>query len=156
MKKFLLFLCAITLVFMMVGTASALVFTLDSYDVTLNDNDPGLALYWSPILSTPASADLEVGDSITFALFELGTYETWSNPDDEEEQIISVEFDFSSPEANATVTGETVGNTLLIFSWGEVEWNDSIEFSFGSTGLFTIDLEDDWFWTPGSATIDAT
>ena len=92
----------------MVGTASALVFTLDSYDVTLNDNDPGLALYWSPILSTPASADLEVGDSITFALFELGTYETWSNPDDEEEQIISVEFDFSSPEANATVTGETV------------------------------------------------
>ena len=156
MKKFLMFLCAVTLVFGMAGSASAVQFTLDSYNVTLNDSDPGLVLYWNPILTTPASANFEVGESITFALFELGTNEKWSNPDDKVEKNISVAFDFSSPEVNTTGTGETVGDTLLWWSWGEVVWNNPVEFSFGSTGLFTIDLEDDSFWTPGSTTIDAT
>ena len=91
----------------MVGVAGALTFTLDSYDVTLNDSDPGLMLYWNPILSTPVSADFEVGDSLTFALFELGTDETWSNPDDKVEKNITVDFDFSSPSVNE------------IGSWGE-------------------------------------
>lgn len=151
-----MFLCAVTLVFGMVGTASAMVFTLDSYNVTLNESDPGLVLYWNPILTTPASVDLEVGESITFGLFELGTDETWSNADDKMEKNISVAFDFSSPEVYTTGTGKTVGDTWLFFSWGEVEWNNPVEFSFGGIGLFTIDLEDDGFCTPGSTTIDAT
>ena len=156
MKKFLMFLCAVTLVFGMVGSAGAMTFTLDSYDVTLNDIDPGLVLYWNPIVTTPVSNDLEVGESITFGLFELGTDEVWSNPDDKIEKNISVAFDFSSPEVDTTGTGKTVGDTWLFFSWGEVEWNNPVEFSFGGIGLFTIALEDDSFWTPGSTTIDAT
>jgi len=156
MKKFLLFLCAVMLVFGMVGTASATTFTLDSYNVTLNQSDPGLVLYWNPILTTPASRDLEVGDSVSFALFELGTTETWSNPDDKIAKNISVAFDFSSPEVDMTGTGQTVGDTFLFWSWGEVEWNNPVEFNFGTTGLFTIDLENGSFWTPGSTTIDAT
>jgi len=65
-----------------VGSADALQFTLDSYNVTLNNRDPGLVLYWNPILRMPASFDLEVGESRTFDLFQLGTNESWSNPDD--------------------------------------------------------------------------
>ncbi len=141
----------------MVGVAGALTFTLDSYDVTLNDSDPGLMLYWNPILSTPVSADFEVGDSLTFALFELGTDETWSNPDDKVEKNITVDFDFSSPSVNEIGSGQTVGDTWwFLLSWGEVAWNNPVEFNFGNTGLFTIELEDDSFWTPGSTTIDAT
>jgi hypothetical protein len=36
------------------GNSLALQFTLDSYNVNLRTSDPGLVLYWSPILSTPA------------------------------------------------------------------------------------------------------
>jgi len=49
MKKLFIFLSALTLIFRMVGDASALQFTLDSYNVTLNNRDPGLVLYWNPI-----------------------------------------------------------------------------------------------------------
>ena len=156
MKKILMLFVATALVLGVAGTAGALSFTLDSYNVTLNDSDPGLALYWNPILSTPASWNFEVGDSLTFALFELGTKEVWSNPDDKVEKNISVAFNFSSPTVNAAVTGETVGETWWFLSWGEVGWNNPVDFSFGDTGLFTIALQDATFDTPGSANIFAT
>ena len=156
MKKLLIFLSVLTLIFGMVGSASALQFTLDSYNVTLNNHDPGLVLYWNPILTMPASFDLEVGESMTFDLFQLGTNESWSNPDDKVEQNIRVAFDFSSPDVDRTATGQTVGDTFWFLSWGEVEWNNPVQFSFGSAGLFTIDLENDTFRTPGNTTIEAT
>ena len=75
MKKLLVFLCAMSFVFVSGGIASALNFSLDSYGVTLNDKDPGLILYWERILTTPASRDLSVGESFAFDLFRVGTNE---------------------------------------------------------------------------------
>jgi len=63
-------------IFLFVGfaaNASALQFTLNSYDVQLRDSDPGLVLYWNPILTTPATKNFEVGDSYSFSLFKVGT-----------------------------------------------------------------------------------
>ncbi len=146
-------LFAVILVFGMAGSASAVVFTLESYDVTLDPN-PGLELYWNPILTTPVSGDLEVGDSITFALFELGTNEDILDLTDTSMDDISVSFDFSSPEVDTVGFGFTSGN--INWDAGSVLWDNPVEFSFGSTGLFTIHLENDFFGAPGSTVIDAT
>ena len=141
------------------GPASAMVFTLDSYLVTLNDTDPGLVVYPNDKLITPISINLDVGQSITAALFEIGTTETWAgNPDDKVEKDITVAFDFSAPEvmAGVTGTGATVGHSLLLWDWATVEWDGATEFNFGDGGLFTIELSDETFRAPGSAMVMAT
>ena len=156
MKKFFMLLCAVILVFGMVGTSSgALNFTLDSYDVTLHDCGTGLKLYLNPILITPDTMNLEVGDSSTFPFFELGSLEDWVNSNDEGWKDIEVSFDFLNPDVEGIVEGRTRGD--VEGQVGIVEWiNQPVNFSFGSTGLFTIDLENAIFNTPGSTTIDAT
>ena len=158
MKKFLMFICAVTLVFGMVGSASAIPiqFELNAYDVTLNEADPGLVLYWEPILTTPISAELEVGESTTFNLFTLGSDEAVVDEDDLVKKEISVAFEFSSPEISTTGTGKTEGGILWTLSGARVEWINPVNFTFGTTGLFTIALENDAFWLPGSADIEAT
>jgi hypothetical protein len=75
-------------------------------------------LYWNPILGTPVSHDFEVGESLNFALFELGTTETWSNGDDTIEEQIFVIFDFSSPEVENTANGQTQGSAFLFLELG--------------------------------------
>ena len=154
MKKLFVLLCALTLVLGMVGSASALGFTLDSYAVKLNDSDPGLVLYWEPILEVSASiGDLEVGDAVTFKLFELGTKEESVGWDDIWWKDIEVDFDFSSPDVLGTGEGHTRGK--YIGDKGVVRWDNPTSFIFGDTGLFTIDLLDAKFGTPGSADIFA-
>jgi hypothetical protein len=157
MKKLTLFLCSLALVLGMAVSVSALNFTLDSYVVKLNVSDPGLVLYWEPILQQPQKFNLEVGQSTGYVpLFKLGTYETWANADDKAEKDISVTFNFSSPAVSSNATGTTVGKTWWwIASWGEVTWNNPAQFRFGDTGLFNISLTNAWFGTPGSATIYA-
>jgi hypothetical protein len=156
MKKFLI-LCTFLLVFGIAGIASATSFTLDSYDITLNDEDPGLVLYANPILGTPVTFDLDnVGDTFETDLFTIGTQESYSNPDDKVEKNISVSFNFLEPSVVAVDNGISFGNTFLwVFSWGEVVWDDPVYFSFGQTGEFSIDLSDASFWTPGSDTVSA-
>lgn len=111
MKKFFMLLCAVILVFGMVGTSSgALNFTLDSYDVTLHDCGTGLKLYLNPILITPDTRNLEVGDSSTFPFFELGSLEDWVNSNDEGWKDIEVSFDFLNPDVEGIVEGRTRGD----------------------------------------------
>jgi len=153
MKKWTI-LMALGFIFYMVSSASALIFTLDSYNVTLNQTDPGLVLYWNPILSTPTSGDFNVGDSTTFNLFRIGTNESSVGLDDLLRKDISVSFDFSAPPSLDSVTGETFGR--IITDRGVVKWDDVTVFHFGTTGLFTIGLSDVSFATPGSAVVRAT
>jgi hypothetical protein len=121
MKKTRILLFLILILLFGVGNASALTFTLDSYNVALNTADPGLTLYWKKILPTPASHDFSVGEQITVDLFSVGTTETWSNPDDKVHKDISVAFNFSAPLVSGNVTGESWGNAILFVSWGKVE-----------------------------------
>jgi hypothetical protein len=114
-------------------------------------------LYWKPILTTPVSHDFSVGEKITVDLFAVGTEETWSNADDKVPKDISVAFNFSAPPVLGNVTGESWGNAFwFLLSWGKVEWNDPVSFIFGNGGLFTIDLGDASFGTPGYDIVTAT
>ena len=158
MKKTLMLLCAVTLVFGMLGTAMATTFTLDSYTVNFRDQDPGLVLYANNILSEPSTADLTVGQSYTFDLFSIGTTEHYVNWDDRAEYAISVDFDFAAPsDINESIVGESDGHWRMVGDdFGTVDWNNPATFSYGNGGLFTIALSDVSFGTPGSATVTAT
>lgn len=151
-------LLLVTVVFLIISNAAfALEFTLDSYTVNLRDMDPGLVLYSENILPNPASHNFEVGESLTFNLFKIGTRESSVNIDDLFSYDISVDFNFSTPEVMRSVTGESYGRWRLFSDdIGRVDWDGVVEFAFGSTGLFTIGLSDACFGTPGSAVVQAT
>ncbi len=141
-------LCAVTLVFGMIVSANAMSFTLKSYTVTTSST--GLNLYSSPILKPNANFNLSKGESITFGLFELGSNESSASIRNWYKKI-SVAFSFSNPQVSNTATGHTFG----FLSWGAVKWNNPLEFNFGSTGLFTIALQNRLLRLPGSTTINA-
>jgi hypothetical protein len=157
MKKLLIFLCAVTLVFGMMGKARALPFTLGSYDVTLHDSGPGLLVYENHILGTPITVNLEVGEMTGWVdLFEIGTDESYAGFDDWLNKEITVAFDFTDPTATAIATGETDGHLRLFRDdLGHVQWDNPTLFSFGTTGLFSIQLSEEYFGTPGSAIVQA-
>jgi len=134
--------------------AGALTFTLDSYAVLANSSDPGLVLYWNPILTTPTSVDLEVGQSASFRLFEIGTDETWVNPDDMFWKEIYVSFNFSDPATDGEITGSTRGR--FVFQDGVVRWDGPEQLTFADGGLFTITLSDVCFDVAGSTDVWAT
>jgi hypothetical protein len=137
--------------------ANALLFNLGSYDVTLNTTDPGLVLYSNPILSEPASFNLNVGQSTTFALFRIGTDESTVNwGEDTVSKDISVSFDFSTPDVTNSIEGTTRGAWFLFWDYGTVDWENPASFYFGNGGLFTISLCDVDFGVPGSAIVNAT
>ena len=157
MKKITIILCSLAMVLGTVGTLNATSFTLASFDVSLNQSDPGLVVWWQPILSTPDKFELNnVGDFVTEELFKIGTNEVWSNSDDKIDKPISVNFIFSSPAFSATDSGITDGHTFFLASWGSVEWSDPVYINFGTTGQISIDLSNETFWTPGSATVSGT
>lgn len=151
-------LLLVTAIFLLISNAAfSFEFTLESYSVNLRDMDPGLVLYSENILATPASHDFEVGESLTFNLFKIGTRESSVNIDDLFSYDISVDFNFSTPEVMRSVTGESYGRwRLLSDDIGRVDWDGVVEFTFGSTGLFTIELSDACFGTPGSDMVQAT
>jgi hypothetical protein len=159
-KRIWVVLFLVALVLASAGTASALLFTLDSYNVKLLEEDPGLVLYWTPILDAPISHDFAVGESRTVDLFRIGTSERWSNDDDRVHKDIGVTFDFSAPDILAGIEGQSWGNSFQFFcwglSWGNVAWDDPVLFEFGDGGEFSIDLSNAWFPTPGSSVVTAT
>jgi len=140
----------------LVGTAAhATLFTLESYSVDQRDVDPGLVLYVNDILTTPAYGNIAVGESATFALFELGTNECCINLfEDTNWYDIFVDFTCSSPDnVVGTASGRTRGR--LVFDDGVVRWDDPVIFSYGDGGQFSIGLIDAAFGTPGSTPVYA-
>lgn len=141
------------------GMASADTFTLSSYNVTLNTSDPGLVLYWNPILTQPTTWNLNVGDFAKFDLFRVGTSESTVNNDDKTLKPISVSFNWSAPPTSVpdTVNGTTVGWSFLFWEGAKVSWSDSpAVFNFGNGGQFTLKLNDGSFCVPGYDDIEAT
>ncbi|SFL90236.1 PEP-CTERM protein-sorting domain-containing protein [Marinobacter zhejiangensis] len=122
-----------------------------SYDVDLNENDPGLVVNSQDLAANPFSFDLNEGESVTFDLFKIWTDESAVNGDDETAQPISVLFDLTLPEAiTGSVNGETVGDTWGLggfYQEGQLTWNGPLNLVFGDNndGLITIELSDETF-----------
>lgn len=156
MKKVLLPL--VLGVLLIAAPAHAALFTLSSYSVGFNMNDPGLVLWQQNLLGTPTSFSLNsVGQSFTAALFRLGTNETSINLDDLLPHGINVNFNFTTPPPGfgGTATGVT-GGFWFKKGFGYAIWNNPLVLSFGNTGLLGISLTNATFGLPGSAVINAT
>jgi hypothetical protein len=143
--------------------ARASAFTLHSYTVTLNQSDPGLVLYETPLLdlSDPTKNPFTLsnqGDHVTTTLFRLGTHESALNLDDLRRFDIDVAFDFSTPPPafGGSAQGVT-GAAWLGQSFGYVAWDKPmVTMAFGDTGLLGVSLTGDTFGLPGSTDIAAT
>lgn len=161
MKRALIIGIALACISMVVmaGVAEADLFTLNSYDISLNESDPGLVLYWSPILTQPKTWDLYVGQSTGwFDFFRVGTTESTVNQDDEYKKPITVGFDWTAPPGTLpdTVNGTSEGWSWWLFEGAKVEWDDSpAVFNFGNGGVFKVYLQDAAFGVPGCDIVKA-
>ncbi len=161
-KRWLSVIFSVILLIGIGGTACAETFTLNDYNVSLRTSDPGLVLYWNPILPFGSTTNLNVGENTGwFDFFKIGTTETtvnWIPPEDTVHYPISVSFNWTAPSGTVpdTVNGETWGWSLIIIDGGKVEWSDSpAVFNFGTGGQFTLALKDGNFGVPGCDIIKA-
>ena len=118
-----------------------------SYQVNLNNSDPGLVVDSADLEANPFSFDLNEGDSVTFNLFKIWTPEGAVNDDDLAPQPISVDFNFTSPWLmNGSVSGSTSGDTEVFgfFQEGVLNWGSPLQLAFGALGdgLLEISLFD--------------
>ncbi len=109
-------------------------------------SDPGLVVGTNP-QSSGVNFDLEVGESITFGLFDIWSKESYVNPDDTVPQSIDVAFNFSNPVTNGTVEGETVGNPGFFgfFQNAAVSWDGPVQLTWGHSGVLELSLSDETF-----------
>jgi hypothetical protein len=126
------------------SVASAVSFS-GSYAVNALSADPGLVIRTAE-LAEPLGFTLNgPGDVYAVDLFKIWTDETFINPDDRMQAGISVDFDFSAPLATGSVTGTTMGGSVLIFAGGKVEWSGPSVIDFGNGGKLSIKLSDETF-----------
>lgn len=120
-----------------------------SYQVNLNGSDPGLVVDSADVAANPFSFELDAGESEYFTLFKIWTNESSVNNDDQTAQEISVDFNFTSPDAVAgSVDGETVGvkgGFFGSYQAGMLTWNDPLDLAFGNGGMMRITLFDAMF-----------
>jgi hypothetical protein len=150
MKKLCLFLCSLFFVVGTYGHANALIFTLGSYDITLNTVDPGLVLTSSNVLPANYDFDLALGQSITVDLFRIWTDETWINADDQVNKPIEVGLNFTAPPPNfgGSIEGETDGISqgfAGFYQAGQVVWDGPVTLGFGGGGELVASLSDEIF-----------
>lgn len=120
-----------------------------SYQVNLHGTDPGLVVDSADIAANPFSIELDAGESEYFTLFRIWTDESAVNGDDQVAKDISVDFDFTSPDAVAgSVNGDTVGVTGGFFGSyqaGMLTWDGALDLAFGDGGLMRVTLYDAMF-----------
>jgi hypothetical protein len=152
MKKLFKFLCLLSLMAGLATGANAALFELDSFDVKLNDSDPGLILHWSPILTTPAGGELNLGIPEEVDLFSIWTDEGAVNKDDKAISPIQTTFNFTQPQPafSGSVTGDTFGVKTGLFGriqYGKLVWDGPALINFGpkGDGELLVSLSDETF-----------
>ncbi|SMC96956.1 VPLPA-CTERM sorting domain-containing protein [Primorskyibacter flagellatus] len=120
-------------------------------------SDPGLVVNADPMSHT-GSFDLDVGDSITFDLFDIWTDENSVGSDDTVAQSIIADFNFTSPVVSGTLGGSSIGNRSFtgFYQSGSVSWGGPVSLAFGNGGQLDLELSDAtfnrgnwWSTTPG-------
>lgn len=108
--------------------------------------DPGLVVSADP-MSGAGNFDLDVGESITFGLFDIWTVEGEVNPDDEVPQSIFVDFSLTTPVVNGTIGGDSVGERILfgVFQGGSLSWGSPLSLLFGNGGQLDLALSNESF-----------
>lgn len=168
MKKFLGFLCAVVLVFGVVGTVSATQYTFDMGDnswVDTSGTDNALQMYANvnPNLDNVIYS-LQEGESYTFYFATIGTTEGWINNDDVNPGTLTAYVEFDNPDLMQAIGGTSIGFSAwfhFVQGWN-LTWNDPVVVDFGNGGQFTIELSDveysSWWWQGpnGSADVYAT
>ena len=151
MKKRLVVLSVFFLFFGVLGNAHALNFTLGSYNITLNNSDPGLVIQQSNALSPlPHNFDLALGIPQQVGLFNIWTDEgTVNDVEDTDPKDIAVQLNFIAPAgiSGGPINGDTFGVRILggLFQKGRVEWDGPATFNFGSGGSLLAWLSDETF-----------
>lgn len=148
MKK--LYMLAATMVLLLASFASQATTIKGGYTVDLNSTDPGLVLHYQDVAPDPFTWNLNVGDSVTFDLFEIWTEETFVNSDDEVAKPIVANFNFILPGAFPGSVGGTTDGGFGFFGlaqFGQVSWTGPSDFYFGALGdgHFRLSLSDEFF-----------
>ena len=171
MKKILVFLCAVTLVFGLAGMAEATPYTFDmgtNSQVDTSGTNSVLQMYANvnPNLDNEIFA-LEEGESNTFYFAELGTLEDWIDTDDLSLGNLVAYVDFDNPDFVQAIDGRSIGfastaNWNRYYQGWALAWNDPVVVDFDAGGQFTIELSDvhyiSGFWQgpDGSADVYVT
>ena len=152
MKTILVFLCTISLIFGVVGIATA----TPSYEFQMGDEsyidtsgtaDPGLVM-WTTVYSSVHNMvfSLNEGESKTFHFARIGTHEDWINDDDLEPSTITASIDFDVPDITGEIPGTTVGFAGFFHffqGWSLVWENENVDpIEFGDGGVFSLELTD--------------
>ena len=160
-KRLLLVIFAGILFFGMGGMAGAETFTLNSYNVSLHETDPGLVLEWSPILSQPETFNVALGGIRGGSIFLTSeqTKVQCSGVEDTVQYPISVSFNWTAPAGTVpdTVDGETHGWAIIPVLGKVLKLIGLCPaiFNFGTGGQFTIALKDADFGVSGYTNIEA-
>ena len=134
---------------LLISPAAAITFE-GTYDITYNNQDPGLVVHVDTPQGTLDPFTLEEGESTGwFPLFDIWTEECCVNSDDRAPQPIEVTYAFTEPAPgfDDTISGETKGGASFfgLIEWGRVTWNDPISLTFGNGGLLLAYLSDETF-----------
>ena len=149
MKKILVFLCAMLLIFGVAGIATA----TPSYDFEMGEESfidtagtaSGLVM-WSQVYNwvDDMAFTLNEGESETFLFARIGTHENWINDDDLMPMPITAHVDFDNPNITEMIPGETVGfaGSFHFFQGWSLVWDDVDPIAFGDGGEFSLELTD--------------
>ena len=167
MKKILMLLSTVILIFGMLDTASATSFTFDmgaNSSVDTSGTNDVLQMYANvnPNIDNIIYS-LQEGGSYTFYFATIGTTEGWIN-DDVNPGTLTASIDFDNPDLVQAVGGTSIGFSAcwhFVQGWN-LTWNDPVVVDFGNGGQFSIELSDvrysSWWWQglDGSADVYAT
>jgi len=168
MKKILMLLSTVILIFGMLDTASATSFTFDmgansSVDTSGTNNALHMYAEVNPNIDDIIYS-LQEGKSYTFYFATIGTTEYWINNDDVNPGTLTASIDFDNPDLVQAVGGTSIGFSAwwyFVQGWN-LRWNDPVVVDFGNGGQFSLELSDvgyrSWWWQgpDGSADVYAT
>ena len=164
MKKLLVFLCAMSLVFGMAGMAGATPYTFDmGADSSVDTSGTNSVLEMYATLNSDLDDiifSLEEGESYNFFFATFGTTEGWINNDDLDPGSLTANVDFDNPDLIQAINGTSIGFTAWFYfiqGWN-LTWNDPVTVDFGNGGQFEIELSDvsysSWWWQGPDGTAD--
>jgi len=150
MKKFLVFLCAMLLIFGVARIATATPFTFLTGESSIDTSGTEDVLeMWATVYSTANNLEftLAQGMSTTFKFAQIGTHEEVVLAEDENPGEITAHLIFDIPALEATIGGTSFGViefgcTFDYWQGWTLTWEPEKTYSFGNGGEFTVDLTD--------------